>query len=402
VRLASAASADELRRTQDVPPAPMLELFYVCYFVVIGVSTPFFGPYLRQLGLSGQSTSAILSVAPMLQIGVPLAWGWLSDRSRRPNWVLRGLCLGACLASIPVIFVRTMPALLCLYLAQQVFAGSIGALADSVAVETARVRRFDYTRIRFWGSLSFIATCLAAGKLLDRRAVVGGDPLVPALVSIAFGLSFLTSLGLSDRATSEAPRLQDVRLLLADRRFRFLLVVAGLHWLGLSPFHGFFGILLQDRRFPATTTSYAFMVGSAAELLLFASYARLRARFELATLLAASFAVSAVHWWIVAYTQSAWLVVSTQALHALTFGLFWATCIAWIAECVPAPLRATGQVLFSTTLGLGALVGFPLVGALYDATGGAGVTFVAAGVVELVPLALVLLYRKNLPTTDAV
>ena len=73
----------------------MLELFYVCYFVVIGVSTPFFGPYLRQLGLSGQSTSAILSVAPMLQIGVPLAWGWLSDRSRRPNWVLRGLFLGA-------------------------------------------------------------------------------------------------------------------------------------------------------------------------------------------------------------------------------------------------------------------------------------------------------------------
>jgi len=373
----------------------MLQFFYVCYFVIVGVSTPFFGPYLRQLGLSGQSVSTIMAVAPMLQIGVPLVWAWLADRSRRPQRVLSGLCLGACLASVPVAFVRTMPALLCLYFVQQVFAGSIGALADSIAVETARARRFDYTRIRLWGSFSFIATCLTMGKLLDLRAIKNGDPLVPALVSVAFGLSFLASLRLAGNATWEAPRLRDVRMLLSNRRFRLLMVVSGLHWLCLSPFHGFFGILLHDRGFPATTTSYAFMVGSGAEILLFAIYARLRARFDLASLLATSFAISAVHWWIVSYTRSAFLVISTQALHALTFGLFWASCVAWIAECVPPPLRATGQVLFSTALGLGAIVGFPVVGALYDAARGARVPFVAAGVVELVPLSLVLLYRRN-------
>jgi len=372
----------------------MLEFFYVCYFVVVGVSTPFFGPYLRQLGLSGQSASEILAVAPLLQIGVPLLWGWLSDRSRRPNWVLRGLCLGACLASVPVIFVRTMPALFWLYLCGQVFAGSIAALADSVALESARVRRFDYTRIRLWGTFSFIATCLAVGKLLDRRAVRDGDPLVPALISIAFGLSFLASLRLTAHAPWEPPRLRDVRVLLAERRFRLLLIVAGLHWLGLTPFHGFFGILLQDRGFPAITTSYAFIVGSSAEVLLFVGYARIRERFDLVSLLALSFAVSALRWWGVAFTRSALLVVSTQVLHALTFGMFWATCIAWITECVPPPLRATGQMLFSTTLGVGALVGFPLVGALYDATGGAGSTFVAAGIVELVPLGLMLAYGR--------
>jgi len=151
---------------------------------------------------------------------------------------------------------------------------------------------------------------------------------------------------------------------------------------------------LHDRGFPATTTSYAFVVGSGAEILLFASYARLRRRFRLTSLLAASFGVSAVHWWIVAYTRSAFLIVSTQALHALTFGMFWATCLAWIAECVPPPLRATGQVLFSTLLGLGAIVGFPLVGAIYDATHGASAAFAAAGVVELLPLGLVLLYPR--------
>jgi len=212
-------------------------------------------------------------------------------------------------------------------------------------------------------------------------------------VSVAFGLSFLSALGLSGHADWEAPRLRDVRRLLSDRRFRLLLLVAGVHWLSLTPFHGFFGILLHDRGFPAKTTSYAFIVGSGSEILLFAGYARLRARFQLASLFAVSFAISAVHWWVIAFTRSALLIVSAQVLHALTFGLFWATCIAWIAECVPPSLRATGQALFSTTLGLGAVVGFPLVGALYDATGGAGPAFSIAGFVELVPLGLVLLHR---------
>jgi MFS transporter, PPP family, 3-phenylpropionic acid transporter len=371
----------------------MLKLFYVCYFVVIGVSTPFFGAYLRRLGLCGQSVSAILAVAPLLQLGIPLVWGWLADRSRRPILVLRVLCLGACVASLPVAFARTVPALLLLYVAQQVFAGSIGAIADSIAVEKARVEGRDYTSIRLWGSLGFVVTSLATGAVLDWRAVKGGDVLVPALITLGFALSFLASFGLVGRASRETPHLHDVAQLLRDRRFRFLLLLAGLHWLGLVPYHGFFGILTQDRGLSASTTSQAFTVGACTEVVLFVYFAKLRARFELASLFAVSFAVTALRWLIVAYARSAFLIVSVQALHALTFGVFWATSMAWVGECVPPKLRATGQVLLSTTLGLGAIVGLLSAGALYDVTGGAGTSFLLAGIIELVPLALALADR---------
>jgi PPP family 3-phenylpropionic acid transporter len=371
----------------------MLKLFYVCYFVVIGVSTPFFGAYLRRLGLSGQAVSATLAMAPLLQLGIPLVWGWLADRSRRPILVLRVLCLGAGVASLPIVFARTMPALLLLYVGQQLFAGSIAAIADSIAVEKARVEGRDYTRTRLWGSLGFIVTSLATGAVLDWRAVQGGDVVVPVLITLGFGLSFLASLGLTGRASRETPHLRDVAQLLRDRRFRLLLLVAGLHWLGLVPYHGFFGILMQDRGLSAATTSQAFTVGACAEVVLFVYYARLRARFELASLFGLSFAVTALRWLIVAHARSAFLIVSAQALHALTFGVFWATGVAWVGECVPPKLRATGQVLFSTTLGLGAIVGLLSAGALYDVTGGADTSFLLASILELVPLALVLGYR---------
>ncbi|HEX7599919.1 MAG TPA: MFS transporter [Polyangia bacterium] len=373
----------------------MLKLFYVCIFVVTGTSTPFFAPYLRKLGLSGQQVSAMLMVAPTLQLVVPLLWGWLADRTRQPHRVLQALCLGAFAASLPIIFVRTMPALLLLFVAQQFFYVCISPLADSLAVEKARMGG-DYSRIRLWGSLSFITVSMLMGLCLDWRGVKTGDVLVPAVISVGLALSLFAGLGLKGRGVEPSPHLREVRQLLHDRRFRFLLVVAGLHWMCLVPYHGFFGILLQDRGFPARIISYSFVAGAGAEIMVFLAYSRLRARIGLLPMFAAVFAVSALRWWFFAYAQSAWLIVVTQLLHALTFGLFWVTCMAWIGGCVPPRLRATGQVLFSTTLGVGSMVGLLATGALYDATGGAGIAFTLAGLLELLPLAWVLIMRGKL------
>jgi len=326
---------------------------------------------------------------------VPLAWGWLADRTQRPDRILRLLCLGAFFASVPMIFVRTMPALLFLYLGQQFFAGSIMALADSLAVERSRRDKSDYPRIRVWGSISFVAICLVVGKALDLRGAPRGDVLVPAIMSLGFALAFLTALGVRGHGGFEAPRLRDVRTLLADPRFRFLLLVAGLHWLCLTPYHDFFGILLQDRGFPAATTSHAFFVGVGAEIAVFLLYTRLRPRASPLPLFVAAFAVTALRWWLFAYTHNATLVVATQLLHAMTFGVFWAASMTWIGECVPPRVRATGQVVFSSTLALGKIAGVLGTGVLYDATGGAGAAFSLAGVVELAPLGIAVWYWRR-------
>jgi PPP family 3-phenylpropionic acid transporter len=330
----------------------------------------------------------------VLQMGVPLIWGWLADRTRRPDRVLQILCLGAMAASLPIVFVRTMPILLVFFVGQQFFMVSIMALADSLAVEKTRTGA-EYSRIRLWGSLSFVAMCVLLGRLLDMRGVRTGDVLVPTLVSVGLALSFFASLGLRGHGGQASPHLREVRQLLRDRRFRFLLVIGGVHWMCLVPYHGFFGILLQDRGLPARTTGYAFTVGVMAEIAVFLFYSWLRARIALIPMFVAAFAVTAVRWWLFAYVQSAWVIVATQVLHAMTFGIFWATSMAWIGACVPSKLRATGQVLFSTTMGVGSMVGLLVTGAIYDATGGAGSAFTLAGLVELVPLALVLLMRAK-------
>jgi PPP family 3-phenylpropionic acid transporter len=385
----------------------MLKLFYLCFFITTGVSVPYFPAYLRQIGLSGQQTSLLLAIPPALMLGVPLLWGWIADRTRRPDLVLRALCLGAMLGGLPMIFARSMPALFASYLAQQFFVVSINSLADSLAVERSRGSG-RYGVIRATGSASFIVVCLAVGWWLDLRAIPRGDSLVPILICVGYGLTFLASFTLTGHRDAQRPHLRDVKELLADRRFLLLLPVAGLHWAALVPYHGFLGILIHDRGFASTITSYAFFVGVATEIAVFLLFTRLRARFGLVRLMGVSFALSAARWWIVAGLHSATGLVVLQVLHAFSFGIYWGAAMAWIAECVPTKLRATGQVLFTTATGLGSMIGYLVTGRLYDVWGGAGLAFALAGALELVPLALVVFAQRRaratapaaLPATD--
>jgi PPP family 3-phenylpropionic acid transporter len=374
----------------------VLRLFYACYFAGVGASVPFFPPYLRSLGLSGRQISFMLAVAPVLHLCVPLGWGWVADRSRRPDVVLRLVCLMACLLMVPMIVVHSMPAMLFLYTGHQAFVVPIVGLTDAIALERVR-QGADYGRIRVWGSFAFAISSLVVGRLLDWRGRTGGDPLVPAYIAGSLGAAFLVSLALRGQGTRERPHASEIRTLLRDRRFLFLLVVAPLHWACTAPYHGFLGILFRDRHLPQSLLGTAFLISVAAEMGTLYFFARLRARFMLAPILMVTFAVSAVRWALVGIVQDPRLLVLLQATHALTFGAFWGSALSWVGECVPPRLRATGQTLFTGVLyGIGNGFGMLGSGALYDAYGGADRAFLIAAGLELLPLALVISFGRRL------
>jgi PPP family 3-phenylpropionic acid transporter len=374
----------------------MLRTFFACYFASMGASVPFFPPYLRSLGLSGKQISLMLTVAPILHLGVPLGWGWLADRTRRPDLVLRAVCLAACLLMLPLVFVRTMPAMLFLYAAHQAFAVPIIGLTDAIALERVR-QGADYGRIRLWGSFAFAISSFVVGRLLEWRGRTGGDPLVPAFIACAMGLAFLTSLTLRGQTERERPHAREISTLLRDRRFLFILLLAPLHWACTAPYHGFLGILFRDRHLPQGLLGTAFLLSVAAEMTTLFFFRKLRARFRLAPLLIVAFAVTALRWALVGVVRAPVWLVSLQAVHALTFGVFWGAALSWVGECVPPRLRATGQTLFTGVMyGLGNGVGMLGSGALYDAFHGAEPAFLLAGALELVPLVLVATWGRRL------
>jgi PPP family 3-phenylpropionic acid transporter len=354
----------------------------------------FLPTYFRGLGLSGREISMVFTVTPLLALVVPLGWAYLADRTQRHDRVLRVVVGGAWLGFLPMLFARRFPVIFAGWALYALFSVAVGGLADAFAV--ARVRAGAvYGRLRLWGSVGYVVAAVAIGALLSARGGTA-DRLVPVAMWLSLGCAFAASFGL--RGSGEAatrPRRADVKALLADPRLRLLLAIAALHWICLAPYNVYFGVFLHDLGLAPLTWALAYSTGVVMEVLVLMTFHRLQVRFRLETLLAAAFAVSAARWLAIAAVGAPWALIALQALHGMTFGMFWSAAIALVAATVPSSLRATGQALLIMSINLGGALGNAITGRVYDAYG-SRLLFVLAAIGELAPLAVVLVARRRL------
>ena len=377
----------------------MIEAFYFFLFGSVAVGMVFMPAHLRALGFSGAQISAALAMAPLLALVVPLGWAWLADRTRRHDRVLQFIAFGAWLGFSPLAWAhgraaRSFALVLTGYLGYAVFFVGMGGLADALAV--ARVRAGAvYGRLRMWGSLGHVTAAITVGALLGPFVLRLRGPLVPCAMWAALGGAFLASLSLSGTGEQAArPRLADVRALLAEQPgLRLLLVAGALHWACMAPYNVFFGVFLRDLGLPPILWGAAFAVGVTAEMLVLLAFHRMHARVRLDTLLAAAFVASALRWAGNAVLQAPAALIALQALHGMTFGMFWSAGIALVAATVPPGLRATGQALLVTAINVGGAAGILAVGHFYD-TAGPSALFAVAAAGELLPLAVILYGRR--------
>ncbi|HEY4187131.1 MAG TPA: MFS transporter [Polyangia bacterium] len=379
------------------PPTRLLSVFYFCAFISVGISTPYLSPYLSDLGLSGTEIATVLSLIPICNLGVPLAWAWIADRTHRHALLLRVASFGSALGIAILLTARHFRGALLAFAVFALFNTGIGPVVDTLAVALS-VEGRGYGRVRMWGSFGFLVAAAVGGALLTARGGRPADPLVPALMLGGLLSAGLVSFRVHGHVAPrrQKPHLSDVAALWRDRRFRLLLAVASLHWMTLAPYNVFFGLLLRTRHLSPAVGGAAFVAGVLAEGAVMFWFSSLRRVFRLETLLCISFAATVLRWLLVWRVHSAPLMIALQAVHGLTFGLFWITGIALLNELVPPAVRATGQALYlMAMLGLGSLVGYHATGLILDVSHDVGPAFLLAGLVEIIPLAIIWRVRKR-------
>jgi MFS transporter, PPP family, 3-phenylpropionic acid transporter len=368
--------------------AGRLRSVYFLYYANVGVFLPYFAPYLRGLGFSGEQIGAVQMIPALLGPVVAMGWAAFADGHAGPARALRlaGTWVGLAVLLLP--FARTPLAAGAVIFAMGLGDRAIVPLVDSVTLEHVRGRPgTSYARIRLFGSLGFVAATLLVGRALTVRGDRPGDLLVPAAVA-----ALVVGYALAARRVpavpahpGERPGFRDLVALLRGGPLLVLLATCAVHWAACAPFHLLFGVFVRDRGLPADVTGLGMGVGVLAEIAVLLAFPRLEARLPPRGLFAIAFLGSAIRWALLARAESALAVVLLQLLHGLTFGLFWGCATASLAALVPPRLRATGQALFSAVVfGAGNAVGFALSGAGYDRFGSVAPLFGGAAVVESV------------------
>ena len=132
----------------------------------------------------------------------------------------------------------------------------------------------------------------------------------------------------------------------------------------------FFSIHLENLGYGSTFIGISWALASTAEILVMIKSERIFSRFSLENVLVFSFLAAACRWLILFFANSAYIILLSQALHAVTYGTFHMASILFIDRLTPEKSKTIGQAVNNAlTYGLGLMVGFLINGYLYEITG---------------------------------
>lgn len=167
-----------------------MSVLYGVAFLAMGIHIPFFPVWLGHVGFGAESIGILLAVPMIVRIiFVPVITS-LGDKARDRADVLAFCAAAAFFASLGYFLSPTYSLVMGVSVAVAAFWTPHVPLVDSIA--QSGVRRFgtDYTKVRIWGSISFVVINLAAGVIIGAA----GAGAIPFLFAAALGLMLLATI----------------------------------------------------------------------------------------------------------------------------------------------------------------------------------------------------------------
>jgi len=361
---------------------------YFVLFVMYATITPYFQLLLKSRGFSDPEIGFLQGWLVLAGVAGPLAAGYLGDRLGRRRMFLVGGCVAFALLIIPMAGVTRIAVAAVLAVGIGLTSRTAIPLTDALASRELPDPARTYGRVRVWGSLGFVLTVLALslGGLVDESS---STSMVRAVL-VAAGLCAITASLLPDRhrrrRLAEQPARERERF--SGAFWLFILVVA---WqpLAMAAYYQFFSLYLKEM-YGLDKAVWIWSMGSAAEIPLLLFSAAIIRRIGVSVSLTLALSAVSVRLLVLAHVPPLPVVLGSQLLHALTFGLFHATSIEFLRRCAPPARRGLAMAIYAgVALALPGWIGSSLGGLAIQRWGYrvAYLAYAAAPVVGLAVLA---------------
>lgn len=355
-----------------------LSAFYFFYFAVLGVLVPYWGLYLKDLGFGAQHIGVLMAIPLATKIVAPNIWGWLADTVSHGRSLLP---LASALALVIFTSLFLVESFVWLALGMMGFSFFWNATLPSMEAITLNFlgdRWHRYGVVRLWGSVGFIAVVGSMGWVIEGY---GASMVLPAISLLLAGMwlsvvsvpgSGAASAGREAAADGGHPALQSHVIA--------FLVCCMLMQAAHAPFYAFFTLYLEHHGYGKSLIGGLWALGVVAEIVVFALMHRLFGWYRITTLLQVSFLVTVARWLLVAaFPQLLAVIVFSQLLHAVTFGVYHAAAIQLIHRLFTASHQHRGQALYSSmSFGVGGSLGSLYSGYLWEHAGPASIYIAAA------------------------
>lgn len=355
--------------TEPTPSIQLIALraFYFCNFGAVGALFPYLPLLLAARGLDSVQLSWVMVLTPLCNLLVPPLWGVAADAWHIRLWLLRATALGAAVAVLLLLPAQSLWSMTVAVGLMSFFRAPTTSLVDAAVYHATGGGHADFSRVRVWGSLGFGLCALLLGWLQRELA----PTLLLVFAAAMFLASAVATAPLATGAPQREPGLlaQALQVLRRPAVLLFLLGTAS-YYMGHGCYDVFFGLHAQRLGLGNAFVGSAWALGVGVEVGVMLVAPRFIERAASHQLLIACAVVAAWRWGMLAVVSAPWAVLAIQALHGVTFGLWYLSLVKQVQDLAGARLRSTLQGIATAALGLGQIVGYLVGGQLFERGGG--------------------------------
>ncbi|MFE5319076.1 MFS transporter [Paenibacillus sp. NPDC056579] len=319
--------------------------FTFSFFMTTAVIVSYFPLYFQSVGYSTIQIGLLYSIGPLIGIVSNLFWGIISDKLQTVKKILL-VILAAQLVMSFVVFQTANFGWLMVFMAVFFFFQSpTTSLNDSLTLLNISGTNKSYASFRIWGSIGFAAASLFFGLLLQQR----GSGLTAILCLFTIGLSLVLSMLLTDGRSQSGKKIQFsgmVQIVASRQMVLFLLTITV-----VSVAHrfndGFLALFLKQLGADPSIVGWSWMVSAVSEIPIFFLLSKYGHKYKELPLLAVCAIVYVIRFLLMSQVENPLWVIVIQAMHSISFGIFFFTVIRYIQRNVPDEFRATGQAIFA-------------------------------------------------------
>ena len=368
------------RKTVGKSSLLILALTYWLYFGQLGVLVPYLGIFLDGRGFSSAEIGELFAVITLARILGPGLWAGVADKTGNAIGVMRLGCLLTVLTFSSVFYFTSFWGLTLAFGLMMMFWTAVLPQLEVITMSTVAKTRATYGQIRLWGSVGFICLTVMVGKALDMFST---DTPVHASI-VVLTLLFVSTLFIRapNEASVEHSHSGSIWKYVKQRPFAVFIFASAFLQISFGAYYGFFALYMRDLDYSGQQTGIFIALGVLAEVGIFLIARRLISQFGVWNLLFASLALTALRWYaLAAFADVFTVIVVSQFIHALSFGLTHAVSVHFIYQFLPKAYHSRGQAVYiSVAFGLGGAFGNYLAGQQWQQGTQAYETFVTATV----------------------
>ncbi|WP_162286383.1 3-phenylpropionate MFS transporter [Pantoea stewartii] len=348
--------------------ARWLGLSYFTYFFCYGIYLPFWGVWLKGVGLNPEQIGLLLGCGMVARFVGSL---FIASQVKHPSQLITALRLLALLTCLFAVGYWTGQQWLWLLLVMtgfNLFFSPLVPLSDALAATWTQQIGLAYGPVRLWGSLAFVISSSLTGMLVTAFSYQAILMLLSAgVISMLAGMLLTpqTHPQGSERKSNVSGGWQAWRDLIRENAvWRFMVCVTllqGAH----AAYYGFSAIWWQESGYSASRIGYLWSLGVVAEIVIFALSHRLFHRWQARDLLLLSGVCALIRWSLLGASTALPVLIVAQILHCGTFTVCHLAAMRFIASRQGAEVIRLQSLYSALAMGGGIAVMTMICGVLF-------------------------------------